>query len=220
VTTAARPSDPPRPRARARRGDGERLRDEILAATERLLIKTGDQEAVSIRAIADAAGVTPPSIYLHFADKNELLSAVCELRFADLDRAMEDAAAQVDTPLEALWARGRAYVDFGLQNPEHYRILFMTRPLAGSAGADLDRLPGLRAFGHLVEEVARCMDAGSLAPGDAFLVATALWTSVHGITSLLIARPDFPWPDVDTLIAHILDVNARGLAAAARPQPR
>jgi AcrR family transcriptional regulator len=188
------------------------LRAEILAATERLLIQTGDQEAVSIRAIADAAGVTPPSIYLHFADKDELLAAVCALRFADLERCMEEAAARVDDPLEALWARGRAYVHFGLEHPEHYRILFMTRPLAGAAPADLESLPGLKAFGHVVDGVARCMDAGVIGAGDAFLVATALWTGVHGITSLLIARPDFPWPDVDALVAHTVAVNTRGLA--------
>jgi AcrR family transcriptional regulator len=205
------------PRARARRGQGERLRAEILAATERLLIQTGDQEAVSIRAIAEAAGVTPPSIYLHFADKDELLAAVCEVRFAELDRCMAEAAASVDDPLEALWARGRAYVQFGLENPEHYRILFMTRPLAGAGSADAgepdpNRLPGLAAFGHLVEDVARAMDAGAIAAGDPFLVATGLWTSVHGVTSLLIARPDFPWPDLGALMAHVVTVSARGLA--------
>ena len=212
MTTTAR-----QPRARARRGDGERLRAEILAATERLQIQTGDQEAVSIRAIADAVGVTPPSIYLHFADKTELLAAVCELRFAELDRCMEEAAAGATDPLDALWARGRAYVRFGLDNPEHYRILFMTRPAAGLAPTDVERLPGLTAFSHLVEEVARGMDAGFLATADPFLVATGLWTGVHGITSLLIARPDFPWPDVDALLDHLLGVYQRGLSAGRGP---
>ena len=200
-------------RARARRGDGELLRADILAAAERLLIQTGDEGAVSIRAIADAAGVTPPSIYLHFADKTELLGAVCEARFGDFDRYLEDAAAGFDDPLQALWARGRAYVRFGLENPEHYRILFMTRPGADRPPMGLDHLPGLAAFQHLVEEVARCMDAGTLAAGDPFLTATGLWSAVHGVTSLLIARPDFPWPDLDTLMAHVLGVQERGLTS-------
>lgn len=198
-------------RARARRGQGDLLRAEILAAAERLLIETGDQGAVSIRAIADAAGVTPPSIYLHFADKTQLLAAVCEARFADFDHYMADAIDGVDSTLDALWARGRAYVRFGLENPEHYRIMFMTRPLADAGPGQPDRLPGLTAFGHLVEEVARCMKAGAIAAGDPFLVATGLWTVVHGITSLLIARPDFPWPDLDRLMAHVVDVQTRGL---------
>jgi AcrR family transcriptional regulator len=52
----------PTRRHRARRGEGDRLREEILAAAERLLLETGDESAVSIRAVADAVGVTPPSI--------------------------------------------------------------------------------------------------------------------------------------------------------------
>ena len=199
-------------RARARRGEGERLREEILAAAERLLIETGDEGTVSVRAIAEAAGVTPPSIYLHFADKTELLSAVCEARFEEFDRYLEESVAGIGDPLEALWARGRAYVRFGLEHPEHYRILFMTRQGHDTEPQDLSCLPGLPAFSHLVEEVARCMEAGALAPGDPFLTATGLWTAMHGITSLLIARPDFPWPDLDQLLGHVLEVQRRGLA--------
>jgi len=196
-------------RARAKRGQGDLLRADILAAAERLLIQTGDQGAVSIRAIADAAGVTPPSIYLHFADKTELLGAVCEARFDDFIRYMIEATAGIEEPLEALWAMGRAYVRFGVENPEHYRIMFMTRPLAD--GLPLDQLPGMNAFGHLVASVTNCMDAGAIAAGDAFLVATNLWTAVHGVTSLLIARPDFPWPDLDRLMGLVLDVQSKGL---------
>ncbi len=202
-------------RARARRGEGELLRAEILAAAERLLIQTGDEGAMSIRAIADAAGVTPPSIYLHFADKTELLAAVCEARFQDFDRYLEEAAAGIDDPLEALRARGRAYVRFGLENPEHYRILFMTRPGPERPRRDVEDLPGMTAFSRLVQDVARGMDAGLLTGGDPFLVATGLWSNVHGVTSLLIARPDFPWPDLDRLIDHVLESAVRGLQPPA-----
>ena len=198
-------------RARARRGEGELLRNEILAAAEQLLIQTGDDDAVSIRAIADAAGVTPPSIYLHFSDKTELLAAVCEARFRDFDQYLQEATAGIDDPLEALRARGRAYVRFGLEHPEHYRILFMTRAAAECAHNDVEDLPGLNAFARLVDDVARAMDDGALAKGDAFLVATGLWTGVHGVTSLLIARPDFPWPEQDLLLDHVLDTAVRGL---------
>ncbi len=201
-------------RARARRGQGELLRADILAAAERLLIQTGDEAAVSIRAIADAAGVTPPSIYLHFADKTELLAAVCDVRFREFERYLEDATAGIEDPLEALRARGRAYVRFGLENPEHYRILFMTRPVADHPADDVEHLPGLTAFSRLVDDVAGGMDAGLLGPGDPFLVATGLWSAVHGVTSLLIARPDFPWPERDRLLTHVLEVNLQGL----RPQ--
>jgi AcrR family transcriptional regulator len=70
--TAARPSAVPA-RPRARRGEGDKLRDHLLTATERLMIESGGADTVSIRAIADAVGVTPPSIYLHFPDKEALI---------------------------------------------------------------------------------------------------------------------------------------------------
>ncbi len=198
-------------RARARKGDGELLRDEIVAATEALLVETGDASAVSVRAIADAVGVTPPSIYLHFADKRELLYAVSEAHFTALDQWIEAAVAGATDPVDELSRRAKAYVQFGVENPEHYRILFMLRPddvPAGSAG----RLQGSGPFAHLVEAVERAMAEGAIPHGDAHLIATGLWAVVHGVTSLLIAKPDFPWPDVDALLDHLLVVQCRGLA--------
>ena len=80
------------PGAAAARGRGEDLRGEIVAATKELLAEAADSDAVSIRAVAEAVGVTPPSIYLHFADKNQLLEAVVVDVFAELDTAMMAAA--------------------------------------------------------------------------------------------------------------------------------
>ena len=204
-----------RPRPRARKGEGERLREEILRATERLLIKTGDQEAVSIRAIAQAVGVTPPSIYLHFADKTELIFAVCTRHFQALDAAIEDAAAAATDPLDELRARGRAYVRFGLEHPEQYRILFMSRPSAKPDQWSAEQMADNAAFTHHLDAVQRAVDAGAVRSSvDVGLVAIGLWAAVHGIVSLLIAQPDFPWPDVDDLVDHMLSTQAGGLASA------
>jgi AcrR family transcriptional regulator len=204
-------------RRRARRGEGERLREEILAAADRLLVQTACEEAVSVRAIGAAVGVSPPAIYLHFADKAELLFAVCERHFAALDAATDAAAASApaDDQLEALRRRGRAYIRFGVDNPSHYRILFMGGAGADPSGWTPERLLASSAFGHLVDNVRRAMDTGALAYGDAHLVATGLWAAVHGVASLLIAKPHFPWPDVDALVDHVLATQVRGLAATA-----
>ena len=116
-----------RKRSRARRGEGDRLREEILDATEALLVKTNDLEAVSIRAVATAVGITPPSIYMHFDRKEELILEVCERQFRVLDAFMLEAMEGIDDPVEVVRAMGRAYVRFGLARPEQYRFLFMTR---------------------------------------------------------------------------------------------
>src|SRR3954468_942786 len=106
---AVSPSAPRRPRRRASRGSGEQLRAEIVAATKDLLAGGASAESVSIRAVAEAVGVTPPSIYLHFADKDALIEAVVADVFAELDAALVGAAASVEEPLDKLCAFGTAY---------------------------------------------------------------------------------------------------------------
>jgi len=211
VTSANTTSPSPR-RSRARRGEGEKLRGQILEASERLLIETGDEEAVTIRAVAEAVGVTPPSVYLHFADKDDLLFAICEVHFAQLDRVTEEAAARSDDLMESLALRGRAYIRFGIEHPEQYRILFMRRPSHTPESFQVDRLRDAAAFGHLVEHVSKCVQAG-LIDGDPLVVSLGLWAVVHGLTSLLISKPDFPWPDLDVIIDHVCRTAIRGLSS-------
>ncbi|MDP9070096.1 MAG: TetR/AcrR family transcriptional regulator [Actinomycetota bacterium] len=202
-------------RSRAPKGEGERLRDQILAATERLLLHTGDESAVSIRGIAEAVGVTAPSIYLHFADKEELLQAVCQRRFGELDARIEAEVRGIHDPVEALRRRAHAYIGFGVEHPEHYRILFMARhglrhtPTRGELEESAADLGG---FGHLISNVRACMEVGAFAPADPLLVATGLWTVVHGITSLRITMPHFAMVGDDVLVDHVLEAVARGLA--------
>jgi AcrR family transcriptional regulator len=206
-------------RRRAPRGQGEKLRAEILCAAERLLRETGDQEAVSIRAVADAVGVTPPSIYLHFADKTDLIFAICERHFGQLDRTLQEAAAGSDDPLESLRLQGRAYVHFGIDHPEEYRILFMTRPAATPEGWSDARVKKGAAFHHLVEAVQATLDAGAIHPANAILVAFGLWAAMHGLTSLFVARPGLFGSEREALIDHVLAVQIAGLVAPT-PLPR
>ena len=180
-------------RLRARRGEGGQLREQLVAAAERLLVTSQDEDAVSIRAIADAVGVTPPAIYLHFPDKDALIFEVCAARFSELAEALAGATAGVADPVEALIALGQAYVGFGLQHPEQYRILFMRRN--ASHKLDPGELRETVAFGQLVAAVERCETVGGLPPGSATVeTALELWAVAHGVTSLMIGMPDFRWP--------------------------
>ncbi|MGH9184539.1 MAG: TetR family transcriptional regulator [Acidimicrobiales bacterium] len=192
----------PAARQRARRGEGERLRGEILAAAEELLTETGDESAVSIRAIAERVGITAPSIYRHFADKDQLLFAVCAQIFARVDQALEKAATGASDPIDEIGRKGRAYVEFGLTFPESYRLLFMLHPPEKAHQPDGSEMAGTTAFHHLMDSVSRMLD---LAPDqanrtDTYATTCAVWTAVHGITSLRISWPDFPWPPVEQQI--------------------
>lgn len=196
-------------RSRAKRGDGDKLREVILDRAEELLLETGSQEAVSIRAIADRCDVTPPAIYLHFADKETLFLEVCSRRFRELDSWIERASRTATDPLDELRIRGAAYVTFGLEHPEAYRLLMM-----GQRDGSIDD-PGMEAgrdaFLHMVEAVDRCVKAGELGGADPYQTSLVLWSGIHGITSLMISFKNFDWGDRDLLVERMLDVLIEGV---------
>ena len=191
-------------RARARRGEGERLRDDILHAAERLLIKTGDADAVSIRAVAEAVGVTPPSIYLHFADKTDLIFQVCQQHLERFHEHMRAAVEGVDDPVQWLETIGSAYIRWGLDNPEHYRILFMSKPTEVPDHVDKQDVIMSGVLRDVLAVAARAVDEGKLT-GDPALIGYGAWAAAHGLTSLLISCPDMPWPDLGQLREAVLD---------------
>ena len=202
-------------RPRLPRGAGRQLRDEILAATEQLLLETGSAQAVSIRAVADRVGVTPPSIYRHFADKTALIFDVCARHFAAIEDFIRSRCEGVDDPVDRIVALGRAYIEFGIANPEPYRIMFMTRSDIVPMAYHGEVLAESAAFGLLVDCVQAAIDAGRLRPGldDAFRVSIGLWARVHGLTSLYVSKPDMPWPDDPAFLDEYADSCLRGIVA-------
>jgi AcrR family transcriptional regulator len=199
-------------RRRAQRGSGAQLRAEIVTAAKALLEKSANSDAVSIRAVADAVGVTSPSIYLHFADKDALIQAVVADVFAELDAAMVAAGESVDEPLAQLRAYGIAYVKFAVAHPEHYRVATMERCVPGDGHTELDEIVADSAFTHMMATVTACMDAGIFAPGDPLPVTLQLWAAAHGIASLMIAKPYLPWGDVEAAADPVLRAAALGKA--------
>jgi AcrR family transcriptional regulator len=192
---SAEPEPSPR-RSRNRRGEGTRLREEILTAAEELLLTTGDSDAVSMRLVAEAVGVTPPAIYQHFPDKTTLIWEVSARYFAALDHSIDKAVVGVSDPIEELEVRGRAYVDFGRDNPEPYRVMFMMHPHA-PADRFNEWVLQSRIFREATANLQVCIDTGLFLPEytDAFLVSLAYWARIHGLTSLMISKPALPWSD-------------------------
>ena len=199
-------------RPRSRRGEGERLREEILAAAETLLVETASEDAVSIRAVAQAVGVSPPSIYRHFADKDMLLLEVCRHSFTHFGAALEEALA-ADAPVERQMVElGHAYIRYAREFPEHYRIMFMARfELSAQAYAE-EMVADGSSFGLLLRIAQALIDTGRVRPEvaerGALHVGILFWSAVHGLASLLVAKPGLPWPDPaaleDDLLAGIL----------------
>lgn len=203
-------------RKRARKGEGDRLRDEILDVAERLLGEKGSPDHVSMRAIASSVGVSPPAIYMHFDDKDELFFECCSRRFEEMADVLADVAAGTEDPVARIRAIGRAYIDFGLTRPEHYEVM-MLGPIPDSA-SDVDPvdLPGGSALALVADTVAEGIDKGAFREDlDPLATAVALWASVHGAVIVLLAKRRQPvkmFNDEAAVIDHLLDIIGRGLA--------
>ena len=191
-------------RRRSRRGEGDKLRDDIVDTASLMLAETGEVADLSLRSVARAVGVAATSIYLHFENLDELVLAV-KIRFFDQFGAALDAAADAagDEPLARATARGHAYVQYGMANPGVYRALFTSEMLPAHL------MPEQGYLGVEVFEAARADIAGVVGEGPhANLLAVHFWTALHGIVTLRTARQHFPWPDlteeVNDLIARLI----------------
>ncbi len=202
-------------RSRARRGDGDRLREEVLDAAESLLIATGSVDAVSLRKIATQVGCTPPSIYLHFTDKDELFFHVCTRRFEEFHATMLAAVDGLEDPADAMLAMGRAYVDYGVSHPEAYRVLFGSTGLVVPDDVDEDTLPGMQAFDLLVGLVQLGIEAGQFRDGDPIAIAIGIWSAMHGLVMLLDStkheHKHFEVPD--DIVETVCDQTLHGILA-------
>jgi peroxiredoxin/AcrR family transcriptional regulator len=153
--------------------------------------------------VAREAGVAAPSVYLQFANKDELLLAVVVEHFAAFQRVIEDAIAPISDPAAGLYAGCLAYCRFGQEHPGSYRIIFEL-PLPRWSDLPTGELPGMSAFAVLVAGVAECIAAGVARPGDPERIATDIWMALHGMVSLRRHLTGFPWPDIEEQLRDIL----------------
>lgn len=197
-----------------RERDGEKLRNRILAVAEELFVREG-YENVSMRKIAKKIEYSPTIIYYHFKNKGELLNCLLTAYQARLLFIMEEIARGGDDPIETLKKGMRAYTDFGLANPSFYRLSFMSPPAFAPDAYLAEGEAGTNLFLNLRESTARCIRSGLFRAMDIDLATQILWTVNHGVTSLLLSNPNFPWVDRNELIDRTIDNAISGLSTAS-----
>ncbi|MFB7500740.1 TetR/AcrR family transcriptional regulator [Streptomyces sp. NPDC056161] len=174
-------------RARNPRGQGDRLRLEILEGAARLLSELGGEEGLTIRGVARAAGISPAAIYQHFADKSALVKGLIGYDYEQISQAMAkaDESCEQDAVLERVRAQVRTYCRFVVDNPGHYRLLINHQPLAA---------PRTGPMIDLVTKVAaafeRCERAGVRLRMPARRAAVLVFTAAHGRVALWHASGD------------------------------
>lgn len=193
-----------RVRERNRRGDGRRLQEDLVVTAVRLVESHGHAQ-VSLRAVAREVGVAPTSVYLHFDDVEGVLAAVMSRGFEELARSTTRAASGVDGPLEELRARMFAYCRFALEHPRLYEFMFRG-DLPGPVAREGVDTPGLRSFATLHTLVERVVGVGTgRSHEDSQLLATLVWTSMHGLVLARISRPTFAWAPLEVLVRESID---------------
>jgi len=199
-----------------RRRAGEHLRKKILNAARQLFVARG-YEAVTMREIARKIEYSPTAIYLHFKDKHAVINALCAADFQSLSRSFQKIARVAD-PVERLRRTGRAYAEFGLRYPNHYRLMFMTpHPALDPDEAGIDKGDSQQdAYAFLKATIAAGVKAGRYRPGltDIELIAQTVWAGVHGVVALHIAKARDPWVDwraIKRRIAIMTDTLIDGL---------
>lgn len=182
------------PRERRER-EREETRSKILDAARELFVSEGI-ESVSMRRIAELIEYSPTAIYFHFRDKDALLQELCVSDFRVFAQQF-GTIATIPDPIARLRAAGAAYVDFGLKNPSHYRLMFMI-PKVHEAENEIEKgNPEEDAYAFLQGVVTQAMAEGRFRPelDDPELVAQVIWAGIHGVVSLEIAKCNDEWVD-------------------------
>lgn len=179
------------------------VRQAILDAA-RILFHDEGYAGLSMRRLARSIGYTPKTIYLHFSDKNDLLSELIEEDVGRLADALEAAAAGQTDPGRRLDAVALAYVTFAQENPYAYEAIFMTRhhPFSREAAKHNQHVQGKRML-DIFAQVVR--DSGRVALGlDHQFVVQSLRTALHGAAAFAALGRNTPRGGWKKVVSHLV----------------
>jgi AcrR family transcriptional regulator len=200
------------------------LRDAILAAARRIFAEEG-ADALTMRRIADAIEYSPGTLYLYFSSREEIAMQLVAEGFQKLLEQIGPAVA-IEDPVERLRAIGRAYVAFGLADPQTYKLIFMQDPKyvysvlsPDATGAAPETPPdpgrsGQQAFESIASAISAAVAAGQFKAVDPQRAAEAFWAALHGVVSLHITCPKMI-PDAASTASLLQDLLVAGSRSAA-----
>jgi AcrR family transcriptional regulator len=159
------------------------LREKILREAIEVVQKHG-VEGVTMRSLAERLGYSPATIYLHFQNKRELLHDLALEGFDRLIAALEPCLRLGDPP-EAIVEGAKRYIDFGLANPEIYRLMFQDTSVQAFTPDDIARRS--RLWNLWRDTHTRGIASGALRKGDPNAFVMVGWSLLHGFVLLALS---------------------------------
>jgi AcrR family transcriptional regulator len=172
-------------------------------------------EALSLRALAKRVGVTPASVYRHFANKDQLFAALAEEGFIQLE-AMFNALPRKDAET-LLLDLGEAYVNFALAYPVHFKIMFANQAW-NCEGDEVTAQLRKSSDATFVALVAVCAELTRNQPEKHATLIAATWSQVHGFAMLAI-NGQFGMIESGVRIRDILNITWNQIADRLSTQP-
>ena len=166
-------------------------------------------EALTVRGVAERAGVSPTGVYNHLGGKDGVLSALFAMGFDELHDAIE--GIDLDDPLEAFTESGRQYRATALRHPGRYSLMF-ERSGRGWMPDVEDFTHAAAAFTALERRVVAGQRAGLFRKASPTELAQLVWSTVHGQVSLELRGMLFV-PDADASFEELLALISAGIAA-------
>jgi AcrR family transcriptional regulator len=155
-------------------------------------IETQGVERLTLRTVGARLGVSRSALYRHFADKQALLATVGKEGFRKLRQALADAWEENGHRRAGFDAMHRAYLQFAVAHPSHYRVMF--GGFIESAAKDEHFMAEARgAFQVLLDALVEQQNAGDIRRDDPVLMARFVWALVHG-TAMLFINGQLPEP--------------------------
>jgi len=190
-----------KPRNRYHHGD---LRHALLNEAVRTIREDG-VDALTLRSAGARLGVSRTAMYRHFADKSALLSAVATEGFRLLREKLSEAWSRGGHGVKGFAAMGVAYVDFAVENPSHYRVMF--GGFVRGECRDPELLTEAKgAFQLLVDALVSLQQQNRVRADDPLRLAQFVWATVHGVAMLAIdGQLQTQGAKVDDVVAYAVD---------------
>lgn len=164
------------------------LRPALIASARLSLKKTG-VDKLSLRAVASQLGVSHAAAYHHFKDKNELIEALAEAAFSDLEASLNPIFERKMSDSEArLRALANAYIEFALTNPEEFRLMYLPQLRHDNEMTKVEKA-GRKSYELLLKAVKDLSENQSFCQTSTEQMAITLWGLIHGLASLMLDGP-------------------------------